>query len=291
MRTLSDVLKQQYGRKLRKLALSSGCTCPNRDGLKGTGGCTFCSLGGSGEFASPFAPVDLQIRQAKQLLKEPEDADGFIAYFQSFTNTYGDPARLYELFRETILRPDIEILSIATRPDCLSDEMIGMLKTLNEIKPVWVELGLQTIHEATAQRIRRAYPLPVFTDAFHRLKKAGIEVIVHMIFSLPGESEEDMLESIRWLSGLEPPADGIKITMLQILKGTEMAEEYLEHPFPLLSMDDYARLVADSIRILPEATVIHRITGDPPRSLLIAPEWTLHKKKTRNTIMRYLNAR
>ena len=289
MRTLSEILKQQYGRKLRKLALSTGCTCPNRDGTKGTGGCTFCSLSGSGEFASAFAPVDVQIRKAKELLKEPPESNGYIAYFQSYTNTYGDTERLSALFAETLRRPDIEILSIATRPDCLSADMITRLQELSEIKPVWVELGLQTIHESTAERIHRCYELPVFEDAVRRLKAAGIPVIVHMIFSLPGESREDMLESIRWLSSFTPGIDGIKITMLQILKGTRLAKEYLAHPFPLLSMDEYARLVAESLHILPDEIVVHRLSGDPPRSLLIAPEWTTHKKKTRNTIVKYLN--
>ena len=290
MRTLSETLKEQYGRKLRKLALSSGCTCPNRDGTIGRGGCTFCSLGGSGEFASAFAPVDIQIRRAKKLLKQPEDSDGYIAYFQSFSNTYGDPERLSALFEETLRRPDIEILSIATRPDCLSDEMIRRLKSLRMMKPVWIELGLQTIHEQSAKRIHRGYDLPVFEDAVRRLKTAGIPVIVHVIFSLPGESREDMLESIRWLSAFQPEIDGIKIVMLQILKGTQLAEEYLNHPFPLLSRNEYASLVAESLRILPDHITVHRMTGDPPRSLLIAPEWTLHKKKTRNTILKYLNA-
>ena len=288
MKTLSEVLKQQYGRKLRKLALSSGCTCPNRDGTKGTGGCTFCSLGGSGEFASAFAPVDVQIQKAKELLKEPQASDGYIAYFQSFTNTYGDPDRLAALFEETLRRPDIEILSVATRPDCLSSGMIERLRTLSELKPVWVELGLQTIHESTAERIHRCYELPVFEDAVRRLKAAGIPVIVHMIFSLPGESREDMLDGIRWLCDFRPGIDGIKITMLQILKGTKLAEEYLAEPFPLLTMDEYSRLTAESLRILPDRIVVHRLTGDPPRSLLIAPEWTTHKKKTRNMIMKYL---
>jgi len=282
MRKLSDVLKQQYGKRIRRLCLSSGCTCPNRDGTCGNGGCTFCSEGGSGEFASPAVDVDTQIRLAKQLLKIPEDSKGFIAYYQSFTNTYGDIDRLSALYQETIRRDDILILDLATRPDCLGEDVMNMIRKLNRIKPVWIELGLQTVHERTARRNNRGYPLPVFEESFRKLKEAGLPVIVHMIFGLPGESRTDMLESIRWLAERKP--DGVKITMLQILKGTSLAEEYASHPFPLLSMEEYADLVAEAFAILPKDTVIHRMTGDPPRSLLIAPEWTLHKKRVMNAI-------
>ena len=289
MRKLSDVLKQQYGRKVRRLALSGGRTCPNRDGTKSIGGCTFCSLGGSGEFASALSSTDEEILAAKRLLKEPEDAEGFIAYFQSFTATYGDFDEIARRFEEVLRRDDIWILAIATRPDCIDDRMLDLLVSMNRIKPVWIELGLQTMHDFTAERINRCYPLSVFEETYHRLKDAGLTVIVHMILGLPGESREDMLESMRYLGTLHP--DGVKIGMLQILKGTALAEEYLEHPFPLLSMEDYCDLVEESIRILPDDTIIHRMTGDPARDLLIAPEWTLHKKRVLNAITRRLARR
>ena len=288
MRTLSDYLKSEYGEKIYKLSLCSGCTCPNRDGTVGTGGCTFCSEGGSGEFAAAPGPLNDQIEDARGRIAAKTDARRFIAYFQSFTNTYGDPDHLRRIYREAILRDDIAVLSLGTRPDCLGDEIMEMLQELNQIKPVWVELGLQTIHEKTALRINRGYPLPVFEEAVRKLKQAGLQVIVHVILSLPGESREDMLETARYLSALKPGIDGIKLQMLNILEGTAMAEEYKEHPFPLLTMEEYAEIVCEMIRILPDDIVVHRMTGDGPGNLLIAPEWVRNKKKVLNTIHRRL---
>ncbi len=288
MRTLSDYLKSEYGEKIYKLSLCSGCTCPNRDGSVGTGGCTFCSEGGSGEFAAAPGPLNEQIADAKRRIAAKTDAHRFIAYFQSFTNTYGDPDHLRRIYREAILRDEIAVLSLGTRPDCLGDEIMDLLQELNQIKPVWVELGLQTIHEKTALRINRGYPLPVFEEAVKKLKQAGLQVIVHVILSLPGEDREDMLETARYLSGLNPGIDGIKLQMLNILEGTAMAEEYKEHPFPLLTMEEYAEIVCEMIRILPDDIVIHRLTGDGPGNLLIAPEWVRNKKKVLNTIHRRL---
>lgn len=288
MRTLSEYLKSEYGEKIYKLSLCSGCTCPNRDGTVGTGGCTFCSEGGSGEFAAAPGPLNDQIEDARQRIAAKTDARRFIAYFQSFTNTYGDPDHLRRIYREAILRDDIAVLSLGTRPDCLGDEIMEMLQELNQIKPVWVELGLQTIHEKTALRINRGYPLPVFEEAVRKLKQAGLQVIVHVILSLPGEDREDMLETARYLSGLNPGIDGIKLQMLNILEGTAMAEEYKEHPFPLLTMEEYAEIVCEMIRILPDDIVVHRMTGDGPGNLLIAPEWVRNKKKVLNTIHRRL---
>ena len=288
MRTLSEYLKSEYGEKIYKLSLCSGCTCPNRDGTVGTGGCTFCSEGGSGEFAAAPGPLNEQIEDARGRIAAKTDARRFIAYFQSFTNTYGDPEHLRRIYREAILRDDIAVLSLGTRPDCLGDEIMEMLQELNQIKPVWVELGLQTIHEKTAQRINRGYPLPVFEEAVKKLKQAGLQVIVHVILSLPGEEREDMLETARYLSALKPGIDGIKLQMLNILEGTAMAEEYKEHPFPLLTMEEYAEIVCEMIRILPDDIVVHRMTGDGPGNLLIAPEWVRNKKKVLNTIHRRL---
>ncbi len=284
IRTISEVLKEQYGEKIYRLALESGCTCPNRDGTLGLGGCTFCSEGGSGEFASKVAPIDEQIESAKALVRSKTGGSHFIAYFQSFTNTYGDIDRLRALYTETIKREDIVILSLGTRPDCLGDDMIELLKELNAVKPVWVELGLQTAHDRTAERINRCYPLAVFDNAYMRLKSAGLTVIVHLIFGLPGESEEDMLDSVRYLAALDPPPDGIKLQLLQILRGTRMAEEYSEGLVPVMTLPEYTDLIVKALRILPPETVIHRLTGDGPKRLLIAPEWCADKKRVMNTL-------
>ena len=284
IRTISEILKEQYGEKIYRLALESGCTCPNRDGTVGHGGCTFCSEGGSGEFASKVAPVAEQIEQAKALVKSKTHGSHFIAYFQSFTNTYGDLDRLRELYTETIKRDDIVILSLGTRPDCLGDDVIELLKELNGIKPVWVELGLQTAHDRTAERINRCYPLSTFEDAYQRLKSAGLTVIVHLIFGLPGENEEDMLDSVRYLAALTPPPDGVKLQLLQILRGTRMAEEYAKGLVPVMTLPEYTNLIVKALSILPPETVIHRLTGDGPRRLLIAPEWCTDKKRVINTL-------
>ena len=290
MRRLSEVLKQEYGEKIYKLTLSSGCTCPNRDGRISFGGCTFCSEGGSGEFASRAPDIEGQIEEAKQRIRNKTDACRFIAYFQSFTNTYGNADDLEDLYTRVILRDEIVILSIATRPDCLDENIMGMLRRLNAIKPVWVELGLQTMHDRTAERINRGYRLEVFEEAVRKLKSAGIQVIVHVIFGLPGETKEDMLRTIRYLAALQPGPDGVKLQMLNILKGSRLAQEYGRSPFPLLSLEEYTSLVAQSIRILPDKMVIHRMTGDGPGNLLIAPDWVRNKKKVLNTINRKLKS-
>lgn len=286
---LSDYLKAAYGEKVYKLSLSSGCTCPTRDGTLGYGGCTFCSEKGSGDYAAACRSVDEQMEEAVRRIRNKTDARRYIAYFQSYSNTYGDPERLTELYLETIRREEVAILSIATRPDCLGSRIMEMLKKLAAIKPVWVELGLQTIREDTAARVRRGYRLPVFEEAYRKLTDIGIDVVVHVIFGLPGETEEDMLDTIRYLAGLTPPLFGIKIQMLHVIRGTEMAEEYRQCPFPLLSLETYADLICRSASILPEETVVHRMTGDAPGPLLIAPEWTRNKKKVLNTINRKLS--
>ena len=286
MRRLSEVLRAEYGEKVYKLSLSSGCTCPNRDGTVGTGGCTFCSAGGSGDFAAAFAPLEQQIADAKARIRKKTDAKKFIAYFQSYTNTYGDLERLEALYTEAISRPEVVILSLGTRPDCLGPEVIGMLKRLNAVKPVWAELGLQTIHDRTAEAVNRGYPLAAFAEGYRALKDTGITVIVHVIYSLPGESREDMLDTVRYLAALNPPPDGVKLQMLHVLKGTPLGEQYEKAPFPLLSLEEYADLIAESLRILPPETVLHRMTGDGPGKLLLAPEWTRNKKRVLNTLNR-----
>ena len=226
--SFNDAMRARFGTKVYRLSLQSGCTCPNRDGTIGTGGCTFCSEGGSGDFAAPFVSIEKQIKEARKRVDAkipasiaPEDRR-YIAYFQSYTNTYGNVDRLRALYTEAISHPQIVALDIGTRPDCLPPEMVEMLRNLqlSSGKPVWVELGLQTIHEETARRIRRGYELPVFEDAYRKLKENGLEVIVHVILGLPGESREDMLDTVRYLSSLAPTPDGIKLQLLHILKGT-----------------------------------------------------------------------
>ena len=291
MRRLSEVLQEQYGEKVYKLSLSSGCTCPNRDGTIDFGGCTFCSEGGSGDFAAGLAPIDEQLNDAKTRIRRKTDAKRFIAYFQSYTNTYGDIDRLEALYTETLRHEEIEILSLGTRPDCLGGDVLAMLQRLNAIKPVWIELGLQTIHERTAKAVHRDYDLAAFEQGYRALKDLGLTVIVHVIFSLPGETREDMLGTVRYLAALDPPPDGVKLQMLHVLRGTQLGAEYEKAPFPLLTMEEYAELIAESVRILPEETVLHRLTGDAPGKLLIAPEWTRNKKRVLNAIQREINKR
>ena len=288
MNMLSEVLQTQYGEKVYKLALSSGCTCPNRDGTVGVGGCAFCSEGGSGDFAAKPADLAQQIAEAKQRIARKTNARKFIAYFQSFTNTYGDVDRLEALYRETLAYPEIVALSLGTRPDCLGDEVMGMLSRLNAVKPVWIELGLQTAHDETAARMNRCWPTVAFAEAYRCLKEAGLTVIVHLIFGLPGESRADMLETVGFVSGLTPPVDGVKLQMLHVLKGTALGRQYVANPFPLLTLEEYADLIAESVEMLPPGTVIHRLTGDAPGPLLIAPEWTRNKKRVLNTLRRRL---
>jgi len=231
-------------------------------------------------------PVADQIEEAKEKIRKKTGAGRFIAYFQSFTNTYGDVRRLTQLYLETIRREDIVILSLATRPDCLDEEVMEMLKQLASVKPVWVELGLQTIRDDIADSVHRGYPTAVFTDGYRKLADAGIPVIAHVIFGLPGESKEDMKNTIRYLADLSPELAGIKIQMLHVIRGTQLAGEYEARPFPLLSLEEYAELVCESMKILPENVVLHRMTGDAPGKLLVAPEWTRNKKKVLNTINR-----
>ena len=222
------------------------------------------------------------MEEAKERIRKKVSAKRFIAYFQSFTNTYGDVDRLTKLYEKVIRRDDIVILSIGTRPDCLGEDVMNMLRRLNQIKPVWVELGLQTMHDETAARYSRT----IFEEALGKLRSAGIQVVVHVIFGLPGETRDDMLQTIRYLAGLDPAPDGIKLQMLNILKGTLLARQCEQKLLPLLSMEEYTDLVAKSIRIFPEDMILHRMTGDGPGNLLIAPDWVRNKKKVLNTIHR-----
>lgn len=289
--TLSEHYRRRFGCKVYKLSLQSGCSCPNRDGNIGFGGCIFCSEGGSGDFAAPLLPIEEQIQIAKHRVehKLPKDKSGrYIAYFQSYTNTYGDVKRLSMLYRKTLSFLEIVGISIGTRPDCLPEEMLDMLSELNAIKPVTVELGLQTVHNKTAERIHRGYNTDVFEKAYKSLTLRGIEVVVHVILGLPGENIADMLDTIDYLAELKPVLPGIKLQLLHILKGTALAAEYSKNHFPIFTMDEYTDLVVECIRRLPEETVIHRMTGDGPKSLLIAPEWSGDKKRVLNMLNRKL---
>ena len=290
IRTLSDYCKEKFGTKVYRLSLSTGCSCPNRDGKAGRGGCSFCSEGGSGEFATKVKPVEVQIEEAKDRVKSKfpkdikEEDKKYIAYFQSFTNTYGDVDRLGGIFKTAILRDEIAAISIGTRPDCLEEDMLDLLDELNKIKPVWIELGLQTIHEDSAKAFNRGYSLPVFNKAYVELKKRNIEIIVHVILGLPGETDKDMYETVRYLANLSPKLDGIKLHLLHILKNTRLEREYREKPFKILSLDEYTEILINCLRILPESVVIHRMTGDGDKRLLVEPLWSADKKRVLNTI-------
>lgn len=288
MRRLSDYCKEKFGTKVYRLALSSGATCPNRDGKVGVGGCSFCSEKGSGEFAIDVMDLDLQIERAKALIskKFPNSINTaerkYIAYFQSFSNTYGDTKRLIGLFERAINKDEVVALSIATRPDCFSEEMLNSLERLNKIKPVWIELGLQTINENTARAFNRGYTLDVFEKTYDELKKRNFEVIVHMILGLPGESEEDMYATVKYLS--KKHIDGIKIHGLHILKGTRLASEYEKHPFKIMSLEEYTRVLINCLKLLQKDTVVHRMTGDGDKKALIEPQWSADKKRVLNYI-------
>ena len=277
--SVNEYLKGTYGVKMYKLALNGGMNCPNRDGLIDTRGCIFCSAGGSGDFACT------NVDDAKKLISNKYTGNNFIAYFQSYTNTYADVSYLRNLFMPVINNPDVKILSIATRPDCLDDSVITLLDELNKIKPVWIELGLQTIHKKTSDYIRRGYELDIFTDAVKRLNNSDIKVIVHMILGLPGESDEMMLDTARFIAN--SGAWGIKLQLLHVLKGTDLADDYNHHLFETMTMDNYIRLIGRIIELLPPDMVIHRLTGDGPKKILIAPLWSADKKRVHNSLMQY----
>ena len=291
MYTLNDYCRETFGEKLYKISLNGGFTCPNRDGTLGSRGCIFCSAGGSGDFAEdPHASIAAQIEAGKKKVEKKMKSGGhYIAYFQAYTNTYAPLERLEALFTAAISHPDIRVLSVATRPDCIPEETVALLARLNRIKPVWVELGLQTIHEESARYIRRGYPLAVYEDALRRLKEAGLTVITHVILGLPGETREDMLETIKYLAkGIKDTrTDGIKLQLLHVLQNTDLAEDYLAGRFSVMTLEEYLPLLADCVRRLPPDMVVHRITGDGPKSLLLAPLWTGNKRLVLNAITRY----
>ncbi len=278
-------MKRRFGCKIYKLALSGGMTCPTRDGTLGTRGCIFCSAHGSGDFAAPKCEsIAAQIESAKKLVSKKAKDAKYIAYFQDYTNTYAPVEYLRELFYPAIEPDDIVALSIGTRPDCLPDDVIELLSELNKIKPVFVELGLQTIHPQTAEYIRRGYDLPVFDKAVEDLSANGIEVVVHVILGLPGETREMMLQTVDYVG--KSRAKGIKLQLLHVLNGTDLAEDYRQGRFKTLDMDIYIDILIECLRILPPDMIIHRLTGDGAKRDLIAPMWSADKKRVLNEINR-----
>lgn len=290
--SLDYYLKNTYGEKIYKIAIDGGMTCPNRDGKIDTRGCIFCSAGGSGDFASHGISIKDQLENGKVLFRKKNIGNRFIAYFQSFTNTYAPLERLDALFTEALLEQEVVGISIATRPDCLELPVIDLLNKLKQQFPdkfIWVELGLQTIHEQTALYIRRGYPLTVFEEALTRLQKADIPTIVHIILGLPGETKERMLATCRYLS--QKKIFGIKLQLLHVLQNTDLAIDFSKKTFEILEFEEYIDIIISCLEVLPSDIVIHRVTGDGPKDLLIAPTWSLNKRNVLNTLHKELRAR
>ena len=281
-RSLNTYLRQKFGCKVYKLALDGGFTCPNRDGTLDTRGCIFCSGQGSGAFAAET------VEEAKKLVSAKNRDGKYIAYFQNFTGTYAPVERLETLYQNAIAHPEVVALSVATRPDCLGEDVLALLSRLNRSKPVWVELGLQTVHPQTAAYIRRGYALPVFDEAVRKLKREGIEVVVHMILGLPGETDEMIWETARYIG--QSGADGVKFQLLHVLEGTDLARDYAAGKFEALSLEKYIELLEGCIRRIPPGMVVHRLTGDGAKRELIAPLWSGDKKRVLNAINRAFEA-
>lgn len=281
--SLNNYLKNTFGEKVYKISLDAGFTCPNRDGTIDTRGCIFCSAGGSGDFAeSRNLSICDQIENGKKRVSNKIRSGKYIAYFQAFTNTYAPIPVLREKYYDALNHPDIVALSIATRPDCLGDEVLSLLDEINKIKPVFVELGLQTIHKKTADYIRRGYELEVFDKAVKDLKSININVVAHIILGLPNETKDDMLESVKYVCS--KGIDGIKLQLLHVLKGTDLAKDFENGKFKTLTMDEYLDIVKACIEIIPDNVVIHRLTGDGAKKDLISPLWSADKKKVLNAI-------
>ena len=285
--SFNKYLKDKFGQKVYKISLDGGFTCPNRDGKAGTRGCIFCSKGGSGDFAeSREMSITEQIESGKKKVEKKIKSGKYIAYFQAFTNTYAPVEILRQKYEEAINHPDIVALSIATRPDCLGDDVLRLLDEINKIKPVFVELGLQTIHPKTAKYIRRGYDLSVYDKAVRDLKKIGVNVVVHVILGLPNESENDMLETVKYVC--ESGANGIKLQLLHVIDGTDLAKDYEKGLFKTLEFDEYVNLIVKCVKIIPKDIVIHRLTGDGAKKDLIAPLWSADKKRVLNAINKEL---
>ncbi len=288
--TLNDHYRRKFGCKVYKLAIDAGFTCPNRDGTLGSRGCIFCSAYGGGEFAQgQCESIAAQLEKAKGRVADKVGEGKYIAYFQSFTNTYGPVEKLQKLYREAIAPEDIVGLAIGTRPDCLPDEVVKLLAQIDRIKPVSVELGLQTIHPQTAAYIRRGYTNEVYFDAVRRLKAAGIEVVTHIILGLPGEDAAMAVQTTR--AAAEAGTDGVKFHLLHVLKNTDLEKELLAGKFRCLSLSEYAGILDRCLEALPEHVVVHRITGDGAKRDLVAPLWSADKKQVLNYLNRTLQYR
>lgn len=285
-KTLSQHYREKFGCKVYKLAIDGGFTCPNRDGTLGYCGCIFCSGEGSGDFAEKGHSITEQLECAKAKVSFKNKGGKYIAYFQSFTNTYGPVEKLETLYRQALAPEDIVGLAIGTRPDCLPEETVALLANLNQIKPITVELGLQTIHETTARYIRRGYETDVYYDAVKRLKKVGIEVVTHIILGLPGETAQMMLETTQ--AAVQAGTDGIKFQLLHVLKGTDLAKDYEAGKFACLSLEEYACILKQCLQEVPPNVVVHRITGDGAKKDLIAPLWSADKKAVLQYLQEYL---
>ena len=283
MISFNDYCRNTFGEKLYKISLNAGFSCPNRDGTKGSRGCIFCSEGGSGDFAQSLCvSVNEQIEQAKQQVADKYQGTRYIAYFQAFTNTYGEPERLRDIFLPVAERDDIAAIDIATRPDCLGEEVLEVLKEVQEKKPLIVELGLQTIHKKTINYIRRAYENQEYEEAIAELNGMGCHTVTHVILGLPGETKEDMVETVKYV--VQHKSSGIKLQLLHVLKGTDLAEDYEAGNFEVLSLDAYMDILKACVAEIPEEMVVHRLTGDGPKKLLIAPLWSGDKKRVLNRI-------
>ena len=281
--SLSEYCKQTFGEKVYRLSLNGGMTCPNRDGSLSYGGCAFCSEGGSGDFAADYhVSISSQITEAQTRIQRKTDCNKFIAYFQAYTNTYAPINHLRRIFSEALAEDEIVGLSIGTRSDCLSEEVLDLLAELSKIKPVWIELGLQTIHNKTLELMNTHTTVEQFDEAVTHLHARSIPVIAHVILGLPSETKEMMKATVSHVAAL--PVSGIKLQLLHILKGTKLAAMYEEQPFPVFSMEEYCDFVIDCLELLPPEMVVHRITGDGPRKLLVAPLWSTDKKRVLNTI-------
>lgn len=307
--SLNEYCKNTFDDKVYRLSLNAGCTCPNRDGKLSFGGCTFCSEGGSGDFAADYnVSIATQIAEAKTRIQKKTDCNKFIAYFQAYTNTYAPISHLRRVFTEALEQPEIVGLSIGTRSDCLSDEILDLLEELSSLgwdayldshdassglqktkKSIWIELGLQTIHNTTHARLNTHTTVEMFDDAVTRLHAHNIPVITHIILGLPDETPEMMMETVKHVASL--PVSGIKLQLLHILRGTKLAIEYENEPFPLFELQDYCDFIIDCLEILPPDMVVHRLTGDGPRKLLVAPLWSTDKKRVLNTIQKRLKER
>ena len=283
-RTSNRHYREKFGCKVYRLSIDAGFTCPNRDGTVGYGGCVFCSGRGSGDFAPPpGTDIAEQLEAAKERVRSKAGDGKYIAYFQAFTNTYAPVERLRELYEAAMAPEDVVGLAIGTRPDCVGEDVVALLRELNEKKPISVELGLQTVHPASAAYIRRGYGNEIYFDAVRRLKAAGIEVVTHIILGLPGETEEMMVQTTR--AAVEAGTDGVKFHLLHVLRGTQLERDYLAGRFRCLELEEYGQILKACIRVLPEQVTVHRITGDGAKKDLVAPLWSADKKR----VLNYLN--